>query len=99
MPGLSAWAVRQPIKALIAWFIAVVAIGTLGIGFAGSYNDAFELPDTESKAATDLLMSSGNGHLESRRWRHNRVEAAGWTSAFPKGGRKHRATARRVIWV
>ena len=59
MPGLSAWAVRQPIKALIAWFIAVVAIGTLGIGFAGSYNDAFELPDTESKAATDLLMSSG----------------------------------------
>ena len=29
MPGLSAWAVRRPVLALIAWFITVAAIGVL----------------------------------------------------------------------
>jgi RND superfamily putative drug exporter len=59
MPGLSAWAVRRPVVALIAWFVALAAIAGLGIGFAGQYNDSFDLPDTESKVATDLLSSSG----------------------------------------
>ena len=59
MPGLSAWAVRRPVLALIAWFVTVAAIGVLGIGFGGNYNDSFDLPDTESKAATDLLIESG----------------------------------------
>ncbi|MGA1145698.1 MAG: MMPL family transporter [Candidatus Nanopelagicales bacterium] len=59
MPGLSAWAVRRPVVALIAWFAALLAIAGLGIGLGGQYNDSFDLPDTESKVATDLLSSSG----------------------------------------
>ena len=59
MPGLSTWAVRRPVLALIAWLVTVAAIGVLGIGFGGNYNDSFDLPDTESKAATDLLIESG----------------------------------------
>ena len=59
MPGLSAWAVRRPVLALVAWFVALAAVAGLGIGFAGQYNDSFDLPDTESKVATDLLSASG----------------------------------------
>ena len=66
MPGLSAWAVRRPVLALIAWFVTVAAIGVLGIGFGGNYNDSFDLPDTESKAATDLLIETGPTPPSSR---------------------------------
>lgn len=59
MPGLSKWAVRRPVLALIAWFVALAAVAGLGIGFGGQYNDSFDLPDTESNVATDLLSSSG----------------------------------------
>jgi RND superfamily putative drug exporter len=59
MPGLSAWAVRRPVFALIAWVVAMVAIIGLSFGLKGSLNDSFDLPDTESKTATDLLISSG----------------------------------------
>jgi putative drug exporter of the RND superfamily len=59
MPGLSAWAVRRPVAALIAWFVALVALVGLGFGLGGQYNDSFDLPDTESKVATDLLSASG----------------------------------------
>lgn len=58
MPGLSVWAVRRPVAALIAWFAALLVLVGLGVGLGGSYNDAFELPDTESKVATDLLTAS-----------------------------------------
>lgn len=59
MPGLSGFAVRRPVLALITWFIALAAVAGLGLGFGGQYNDAFDLPDTESKLATDLLSASG----------------------------------------
>ena len=59
MPVLSAWAVRRPIIALISWFIAVAAVVGLGLTVGGDLNDSFDLPDTESKVATDLLTSSG----------------------------------------
>ena len=59
MPGLSAWAVRRPVIALVTWFIALIAIVGLGTQVGGELNDSFELPDTESKTATDLLLSSG----------------------------------------
>ena len=58
MPGLSSWAVRRPVFALIAWVIAMVAIVGLSAGLKGTLNDSFDLPDTESKTATDLLMTS-----------------------------------------
>ena len=59
MPVLSAWAVRRPVIALISWFVALVAILGLGSQLGGELNDSFDLPDTESKIATDLLISSG----------------------------------------
>ena len=59
MPGLSSWAVRRPVFALSAWFVAVIAIFGVGSTFAGTLNDSFDLPNTESKTATDLLASSG----------------------------------------
>lgn len=59
MPVLSAWAVRRPVLALIAWLVAMVAVFGIGFTFRGELNDSFDLPDTESKTATDLLVSSG----------------------------------------
>lgn len=59
MPGLSAWAVRRPVAALITWVLALAAFAGLGLGLGGAYNDSFDLPDTESKVATDLLVANG----------------------------------------
>jgi RND superfamily putative drug exporter len=59
MPGLSAWAVRKPVVALIAWLVAVLATIGLGAGVGGTLNDSFDLPDTESTAAMELLEQSG----------------------------------------
>jgi len=59
MPVVSAWAVRRPIIALISWLVALVVVVGMGLQLGGDLNDSFDLPDTESKIATDLLMSSG----------------------------------------
>ncbi len=59
MPGLSAWAVRRPVIALVSWLVALVVVVGLGTQAGGELNDSFDLPDTESKVATDLLLASG----------------------------------------
>ena len=59
MPGLSAWAVRRPVIALIAWFVSLVAMVGLGLTVGGKLNDSFDLPDTESTAAMELLQQAG----------------------------------------
>ena len=60
MPGVSHWAVRRPVAALISYFVVVIAIIGLGVGFGGSLNDSFDLPDTESTTAQQLLGTIGN---------------------------------------
>ncbi len=55
MGRISQWAVRQPIFALITWFVLMAGIVVASILFGGEYNDDFELPDTESTTAQDLL--------------------------------------------
>ena len=55
MPGLSSWAVRRPVIALIAWFIVLIGIVGLGSTMGGKLNDSFSLPDTESTTAQTLL--------------------------------------------
>ena len=55
---LSRWAVNKPKAALLAYVLLLVVIGILGTKFAGEYNDSFELPDTESTTAQELLQSS-----------------------------------------
>ena len=59
MPGLSSWAVRRPVLALIAWVVALLATLGVGLGAGGSFNDSFELPDTESTSAFALLEEAG----------------------------------------
>jgi hypothetical protein len=58
MPFLSSWAVRKPVMALIAWVISMVAVFGVAAGLAGELNDSFDLPNTESKTATDLLVAN-----------------------------------------
>ena len=61
VPGLSKWAVRRPVVALISWFVALVAVIGLGVGVGGNLNDSFSLPDTESTTAQDLLVKGAGG--------------------------------------
>ena len=59
MPGLSAWAVRRPVLALLAWFVALAAVIGLGSTLGGDLNDSFDLPESESMAAMELLSDAG----------------------------------------
>ena len=60
MPGLSAWAVRRPVLALVAWFVALAAIVGLGSTLGGELNDSFDLPESESMTAMTLLSDAGS---------------------------------------
>ncbi len=55
MGPLSRWAVNRPWPALGVWVLLAVLIGVAGARLGGSYNDSFDLPDTESAAAQELL--------------------------------------------
>jgi len=63
MGRVSQWAVRRPWYALLSWVGIMFAIGILGTRFGGDYNNNFQLPDTESTTAQDLLsnLSGGSG--------------------------------------
>ncbi len=56
MGPISRWAVRRPWQALAAWVAMAITIGALAVGLGGVYNNTFELPDTESAEAQDLLL-------------------------------------------
>lgn len=66
MPGLSQWAVRRPIAALIAYFVALLAVIGIGLNFGGTLNDSFDLPDTESTTAQELLSTLGNEDIDAQ---------------------------------
>ncbi len=53
MGAASRWAVRRPWIAVAIWLAMALLIGGLAARFGGSYNDSFELPDTESAAAQE----------------------------------------------
>ncbi len=55
MGRVSQWAVRRPWLALGTWLALIAVIVVLATQFGGDYNDNFELPDTESTTAQDLL--------------------------------------------
>jgi RND superfamily putative drug exporter len=55
MGRISQWAVRKPWLALGTWIALMAAIIVLSIQFGGEYNDDFELPNTESTKAQELL--------------------------------------------
>ena len=92
MPGLSQWAVRKPVAALISYFVVVIAIIGLGIGFGGTLNDSFDLPDTESTTAQQLLGTIGNEGINA--------ESSGETAKIvwsPSGGTAVDAQSEAVI--
>ena len=69
MGALSRWAVRKPVLALIAWFIAMAGVIGVGTQLGGEFNDSFSLPDTESTTATEMLSTlppSGAGEAAVR---------------------------------
>jgi putative drug exporter of the RND superfamily len=69
MGALSRWAVRKPVLALIAWFIAMAGVIGIGTQLGGEFNDSFSLPDTESTTATEMLSTlppSGSGEAAVR---------------------------------
>ena len=55
MGRVSQWAVRRPWYALLTWVVLMAAIIFASIAWGGEYNDDFELPNTESTTAQDLL--------------------------------------------
>jgi RND superfamily putative drug exporter len=63
MGGLSRWAVRKPWWALLAFIVLAGVIGFLGNAKGGELKDSFELPDTESLQAQQLLeqLPAGTG--------------------------------------
>ena len=65
MGRISQWSVRRPWLAVGTWVGLMAMIVVLGISFGGDYNDNFELPDTESTTAQNLLEdlsgSAGTG--------------------------------------
>ena len=69
MGALSRWAVRKPVLALVAWFIAMAGVIGIGTQLGGEFNDSFSLPDTESTTATEMLSTlppSGSGEAAVR---------------------------------
>ena len=61
MGRVSQWAVRRPWYALLTWVGVMLVVGVLGVRYGGDYNDNFELPDTESTTAQDLLADVTGG--------------------------------------
>lgn len=61
MGPISRWAVNKPKTAIAAWLGMAILIGILAANFAGSYNDSFSLPDTESSKAQALLTKMPGG--------------------------------------
>jgi RND superfamily putative drug exporter len=45
----------QPAKAIGAWLIMAIAAGALAVSAGGTYSNSFDLPDTESTTAQELL--------------------------------------------
>ncbi len=55
---LSTWAVTKPKRALLAFFALLFVLGLSAARFGGDFIDSFELPDTESATATELLTQT-----------------------------------------
>lgn len=65
MPGLSGWAVRRPVIALISFVVLLIAIGGISAGLGGKLNDSFSLPETESTQAMALLATIDSKELSA----------------------------------
>lgn len=55
MGPVSKWAVNRPWQAIITWVVLLLILGGFAATHAGSYNDSFKLPNTDSTTAENLL--------------------------------------------
>ena len=89
MGRVSQWAVRRPWYALLTWVGIMVVVGILGTRFGGDYNDNFELPDTESTTAQELLADVSRAVLAPARvWKAR--SSGNRTPARPPTARRKR---------
>ncbi len=65
MGPISRFAVRKPWIAVGAWVVILIAIFGGASKFAGTYNDSFNLPNTESTSAQEILKSKFGGTANS----------------------------------
>ncbi len=61
MGPISRFAVNKPWIAIGAWIIILIAIFGGASKFAGAYNDSFNLPNTESTTAQEILQEKFGG--------------------------------------
>lgn len=59
MGAISRWTVHRPFAALLVWLLFAGSIIGAGVALRGEYNDSFELPDTDSSTAEQLLTADG----------------------------------------
>lgn len=52
---LGRWCFRRRRRALAGWLLILVVLGALGVGISGKFDDAFEIPGTQSQEALDRL--------------------------------------------
>ena len=55
MGRVSEWAIRRPVHAIVAWVLAIIAVGAGAAVAGGAYNDSFSLPNTQSALAQGFL--------------------------------------------
>ena len=55
MGPLSAWAIRRPVMALLAWLLLIAGAGFLAVTLDGKFNNSFSLPNTQSALAQSFL--------------------------------------------
>ncbi|HAM24701.1 MAG TPA: hypothetical protein DCM51_03995, partial [Actinobacteria bacterium] len=56
MGPISRWSVNNPWKALFIWALLMVGVFTAAGALKAGYNDSFQLPNTESTTAQNLLI-------------------------------------------
>ncbi|NHB84874.1 hypothetical protein G7085_10375 [Tessaracoccus sp. HDW20] len=53
--ALGRWCYRHKKTVIGAWLALLIALGSLGVAFMGSFNNSFSIPSSQSQAALDKL--------------------------------------------
>src|SRR5690242_6563553 len=61
MARLARWCFHHRYAVIVAWIVALVALGGVNAAAGNGYNDSFSLPGTDSSKALDLLKKSFPG--------------------------------------
>ena len=59
MKGLASFCYRKRRYVIVAWILLLVGLSAISAAFAGQFRTEFELPDSESARALDLMQERG----------------------------------------